>query len=82
MSVKIMFVLCRFSYFVMIFFPCRGCVLLDGSVIVNEYKKMNEVVVLNSKVLSQYLSRSKKMENHKIVSCNKLGVIKLCPDIW
>ena len=78
-----MFVSGRFLHFVMIFFPCRGCILLDGSVIVNEYKKTwNEVVVPNSKVLSQYLSRSKKMENHKIVSCNKLVMIKLCPDIW
>jgi hypothetical protein len=47
---------CRFLYFLMAFFPCRVCVMLDGSVIINELKKTwIEVVVPNSKVLSQYL---------------------------
>jgi len=83
LSVKIIFVSGRFLYFLMIFFPHRGCVLLDGSVIINELKETwNDVVVPNRKVLSQYLSRPKKMENHKKASCNKWGVINLCPDIW
>jgi hypothetical protein len=58
-------------------------VLLDGSVIINELKKTwNVVVVPNRKVLSQYLSRPKKVEKHKLTSCHKWGVINLCPDIW
>jgi len=76
-----MFVSDRFLYFLMIFFPSIGCVLLDGSVIINELKKMwDDVVLPNRKVLSQYLSRPNKMENYKIASRNKWGVINLYPD--
>ena len=67
-----MFVSGRFLYFLMMFILSRGCVLLDGSVIINELKKTwNDVVVPKRKVLSQYLSRPKKVENHQIAGCNK-----------
>jgi hypothetical protein len=71
----------RFLYFLMIFFLHRGCTLLDGSVIINELKKTWNDMGVPNRSIYKYLSRPKKMENHKIASHNKWGVINLCPDI-